>query len=49
MKYYEPSTYATFDEQLLSFRGRCAFKIYMPKKPDKYGLKIVSINDAETH
>lgn len=39
----------TIDEQLLSFRGRCAFRMYLPAKPDKYGLKIVSIHDAETH
>ena len=28
------------DEQLLTFRGRCAFRRYMPKKPSKYGIKI---------
>ena len=48
-KYYEPSTNYTIDEQLLSFRGRCSFKMYLPAKPDKYGSKIVAINDAQTH
>ncbi|XP_066590616.1 piggyBac transposable element-derived protein 4-like [Prorops nasuta] len=47
--YYEPGKNVTIDEQLLSFRGRCSFKIYIPSKPDRYGLKIVSIHDAETH
>lgn len=47
--YYEPHTHCTIDEQLLSFRGRCSFRMYMPAKPDKYGLKIVLINDATTH
>lgn len=46
---YTPGQNVTLDEQLLSFRGRCGFKIYIPAKPDKYGLKIVSINDAKTH
>lgn len=45
---YAPSSRCTVDEQLLSFRGRCAFRVYMKDKPDKYGLKIISLNDAET-
>lgn len=36
---YVPSEYTTIDEQLVSFRGRCAFKMYIPSKPDKYGIK----------
>ena len=28
------------DEQLLPFRGRCAFRQYMPKRSSKYGIKI---------
>ena len=48
IKYYEPSNTCTVDEQLLSFRGRCRFRMYIPSKPDKYGLKIISLNDAKT-
>lgn len=48
-KYYEPGSNCTIDEQLLSFRGRCSFKMYMPAKPDKYGLKVVSLNNSVTH
>lgn len=43
---YEAGPYLTIDEQLLAFRGRSAFKMYMPKKPAKYGLKIVMVCDA---
>ncbi|KAL4098870.1 hypothetical protein QTP88_023388 [Uroleucon formosanum] len=45
---YTPSEYVTVDETLLSFPGRCPFKMYLPAKPDKYGLKIISICDAKT-
>ncbi|XP_011146325.2 piggyBac transposable element-derived protein 4-like [Harpegnathos saltator] len=44
---YEPSHNCTIDEQLVSFRGRCSFRIYMKNKPDKYGLKILMLNDSE--
>ncbi|XP_011707611.1 PREDICTED: piggyBac transposable element-derived protein 4-like [Wasmannia auropunctata] len=47
-KYYRPSSKCTVDEQLLSFRGRCIFRMYMKAKPDKYGLKILTLNDAST-
>jgi len=45
---YEPSGNCTIDEQLVSFRGRCPFRIYMKNKPDKYGMKILMLNDAKT-
>ena len=45
---YVPSEYTTIDEQLVSFRGRCAFKMYIQSKPDKYGIKIVMSCDAKT-
>lgn len=45
-KNYHPSTYMTVDETILGFRGNCGFKIYQPQKPDKYGLKIVTLCDA---
>lgn len=48
-KYYSPASYCTIDEQLLSFRGRCPFKVYNGVKPDKYGIKIVMLNDARTY
>lgn len=45
---YTPGVYLCVDEMLLPFRGRCKFIIYMPKKPAKYGLKILVVCDAET-
>ena len=45
---YCHSNNLTIDEMLPSFRGRCPFKIYIPSKPNKYGIKIVSTVDAKT-
>ena len=47
-QYYSPTSDCTIDEQLLSFRGRCPFKVYNCAKPDKYGMKIVMLNDSRT-
>ncbi|XP_074112120.1 LOW QUALITY PROTEIN: uncharacterized protein LOC141535859 [Cotesia typhae] len=47
-KYYYPSSKCTVDEQLLGFRGRCVFRMYIKSKPDKYGLKLLTLNDAST-
>ena len=38
----------TVDEQLLAFRGRCLFRVYIPSKPAKYGLKLFMVCDADT-
>lgn len=46
---YQPDSKCTIDEQLLSFHGRCRFRMYLPAKPDKYGLKVVTLNDSTTH
>ena len=43
---YNPSDNCTIDEQLVGFRGRCPFRVYMPQKPDKYGIKIWWICDS---
>lgn len=45
---YKPGSYITIDEQLLGFRGRCPFRMYIPNKPDKYGIKLVMICDVRT-
>lgn len=45
---YTPSDFLTIDEQLLGFRGRFKGRVYIKNKPAKYGIKIVSINDAKT-
>ncbi|CAK1589288.1 unnamed protein product [Parnassius mnemosyne] len=45
---YNPGAQLTIDEQLLGFRGRCPFRIYIPNKPSKYGLKLVMMCDIGT-
>ena len=39
-KMYKPAQFLTVDEQLLSSKTRCKFTQYMPKKPDKFGIKF---------
>jgi hypothetical protein len=45
---YCPFEHVCVDEMLVPFRGRCRFKVYMPKKPAKYGLKVMILADAKT-
>lgn len=45
---YKPGSYVTIDEQLVGFRGHCAFRMYIPNKPAKYGLKLVLLCDVST-
>lgn len=47
-RYYKPHFHCTVDEQLLDFRGKCSFRMYIPSKPDKYGIKLITLNDART-
>jgi len=46
---YSPGFYLTVDEMLVPFRGRCRFRMYMPNKPAKYGIKVQVLTDAKTH
>lgn len=48
-KNYLISEYACIDEMLVGFRGRCKFRMYLPNKPRKYGIKIMALVDAKTH
>lgn len=45
---YSLSEFATTDEMLHPFRGRCSFIQYMPQKPAKYDLKFYSLCDSRT-
>ena len=45
---FDPGENLTIDEQLVTFRGRCPFKQYIPSKPGKYGLKFWVCCDSET-
>lgn len=44
---YTPSECVTLDEQLVAFKGRCAFIVYMPNKPCKFGIKIIMAVDVK--
>lgn len=46
---YKPGSYVTIDEQLLAFRGKCPFRMYIPNKPAKYGVKLVCCCDNTTN
>lgn len=48
-KYYSPHEHVTLDKQLLSYRGKCPFRVSMKNEPLKYGMKIVILNDTKTY
>jgi len=39
---------AHIDESLLSFRGRCSSRVYMPSKTARYGLNVCMLCDCGT-
>ena len=43
---FRPSENLCVDEQLVLFRGRCPFRVYIPSKPGKYGIKIWVLADV---
>ncbi|KAF2890671.1 hypothetical protein ILUMI_15502, partial [Ignelater luminosus] len=45
---YIPYKNLTVDEQLLTFRGRCPFKQFIPSNPEKYDIKIWAACDSQT-
>lgn len=47
-KYYTVGKYTTIDEMLWSFRGRCRFRMYIPNKPARYGIKVFSLVDSRS-
>ncbi|KAL8572469.1 hypothetical protein ACOMHN_005615 [Nucella lapillus] len=48
-KHYIPGPLLTIDEQLVPFRGQCSFLQYLPSKPDRYGIKVFWVADAEAN
>ncbi|KRX18789.1 PiggyBac transposable element-derived protein 4 [Trichinella nelsoni] len=46
---YMHSAHVTIDEVLVSFKGRCPFRMYIPTKAAKYGIKIFELSDSETY
>ncbi|XP_031328259.1 piggyBac transposable element-derived protein 4-like [Photinus pyralis] len=47
-KSFNPNGHLCVDEQLVPFRGKAPFRVYMKSKPDKYGIKIWALADCET-
>ena len=45
---YLPEMNLSLDEGLLGWKGRLSFKVYAPKKPTKYGIKIYMLCEAKT-
>ena len=43
-----PGASLTVDEQLLTVRGSCSFRQYIPSKPGKYGVKFSLICHSHT-
>ena len=46
---YYTGTYLTIDERLCKYWDKCTFRqYYMPRKPDKFGLKLWIFADSLT-
>ena len=45
---YSPGQNLSPDECMIRFKGRLAFKQYMPRKPIKWGMKCFSLNESQT-
>ena len=45
---YKAGEAVTVDEQLVTTRGRCPLKVYIPSKPGKYGIKLLALADAQS-
>ena len=46
---FVPVPNLTVDEQLVTFRGRCPFRQYMPSKLGKYSITIWEICNSTSH
>lgn len=46
-KAYVPESSLTVDEQLLPTKARCPFTQFMPRKPDKFGIKFWMLAEVE--
>lgn len=42
-----PNPHMCIDEQLVPFRGKAPFRVYMKSKPARYGIKIWALADCE--
>ena len=46
---FTASPHVCVDETLVGFCGKCPFRVYIPSKPDKYGIKVWSMCDTGTN
>lgn len=44
-----PSESVVIDEELITFHGRCKFRLYIPTKPGKYGIEANVLSDSESY
>ena len=44
---YNPPKELTLDETMISFKGRCKFRVYMPLKPVRYGFKAFTVTPSD--
>ena len=47
-KLYYPGLQLRLDEATCPFKGRVKFRVYNPKKPNKWGIKIYQLCDSAT-
>ena len=45
---YQPGRDLSVDESMIKYKGRLAFRQYMPAKPTKYGIKDFVLAEADT-
>ena len=45
---YTPDWSLTIDEQLFPMKNRCPFIVYMPNKPDKFGMKFWILTEVDS-
>ena len=45
---YRPSSKLCIDETIAPFMGRFKYLTYNPQKPEKWGIRLIAITDAET-
>lgn len=46
---FPPGEFLMIDQVPVPFRGRCVFRISIPRKQGKYGLKVQLFADSKTH
>lgn len=43
---YSPGENIAIDEGMIAWRGNLSFRVYMPNKPDKFGVKLFMLCDS---